>query len=842
MTVTGQSTPPLANSLSRAIIGLAAAMSLLTLVAMPVVGTAFAFRQTQPLIQLPWVLPVAAAFMILSSLVISTLLAGRYLSMGGSWVLWSGAVFLAVAVLGAFYLLSWPGLVGDHGLIGHSANTSGWLFVMTFSTLTALLLSVNAPPKANVAAATRISSVYGVAAAIAALAGLGSVSFENALPVVVAGLNFTPLAQILDTLISALLAVGAVSAYRRHHESRDPILGYVSLFLLLVAFGVFFTVIGGKRYDAWWYGARAVWDLAYVMLLLALVRESYSLFIRQRDLTVERERLLATMRDQSQQLQAQNEVLQSQSEELQSRSAELRAQYQELHANRDELRESQAKLEVALESMTDAVFISDTDGRFVDFNEAFATFHKFKNKAECAKTLAEYPEFLELFTDTGELAPLDTWPVRRALRGETATNAEYALRRKGTGETWVGSYSFAPIRDQEGRIVGSVVVARDVTEQKRAEQALRESEERLRTMADAIPQLAWMAKPDGFIYWYNRRWYEYTGTTPEQMEGWGWQSVHDPEMLPAVLERWMGSIATGEPFDMDFPLKGADGRFRWFLTRVMPLKDRDGRVLSWFGTNTDVTARKEAEEERMRLLADAQQARAEAEDAVKARDEFMAVAAHELKTPVTSLQGYAQVMVRQFEKTGSFDPARLARSLRTLDAQSKRLARLAEQLLNLSRLEAGKLKLSQEDTDLTALARGVVSVVQHSHPGRAIELRDQPVAHVSGDPLRLEQVLTNLLDNAIKFSNYDSVIEVEVYPAADGWVEIAVRDRGIGIPDGADELIFERFHQAHPTLQAGGMGIGLFVSRQIVEMHGGSLSLQRPPDGGARFVLRLPCR
>lgn len=138
-----------------------------------------------------------------------------------------------------------------------------------------------------------------------------------------------------------------------------------------------------------------------------------------------------------------------------------------------DLQQIGAKLEAALASMTDAVFISDTEGRFIHVNEAFATFHRFRNKAECAKTLDEYPLVFDLYLADGTLVPLEQWPVSRALRGETVVEAEYSLRRNDTGETWEGSYNFAPIRDPDGTIVGSVVTARDITERKRTEEALK---------------------------------------------------------------------------------------------------------------------------------------------------------------------------------------------------------------------------------------------------------------------------------------------------------------------------------------------------------------------------------
>ena len=171
------------------------------------------------------------------------------------------------------------------------------------------------------------------------------------------------------------------------------------------------------------------------------------------------------------------------------------------------------------------------------------------------------------------------------------------VRVKSNGERVYVSLTISPIRDAEGRIIGASKIARDITRQKEAEEQLRESEERFVQLGNAISQLAWMAQPDGHIDWYNDRWYEYTGTTFQEMEGWGWKSVHAPEVLPEVVENWQKALESGEPFEMVFPLKGADGVFRPFLTRIIPFRDRDGRIIRWFGTNTDISGVKRTEEE-----------------------------------------------------------------------------------------------------------------------------------------------------------------------------------------------------------------------------------------------------
>jgi PAS domain S-box-containing protein len=191
--------------------------------------------------------------------------------------------------------------------------------------------------------------------------------------------------------------------------------------------------------------------------------------------------------------------------------------------------------------------------------------------------------------------------LRRCMNERTVQEGEWAFQFPDGATRWFDVRS-QPVRE------GILVLSTDITERRQAEQKVRESEERFRTMADSIPQLAWVAHGDGFIHWYNQRWYDYTGTTAEQMEGWGWQSVHDPAILPQVMTEWSAAIAAGEAFEMEFPLRATDGQFRRFLTRAVPIKDAAGHVVQWFGTNTDVDEMKRAEqtlrlsEERYRSL------------------------------------------------------------------------------------------------------------------------------------------------------------------------------------------------------------------------------------------------
>ncbi len=180
--------------------------------------------------------------------------------------------------------------------------------------------------------------------------------------------------------------------------------------------------------------------------------------------------------------------------------------------------------------------------------------------------------------------------VKRAFGQRQDVNVECRLELPGQPLRWisvVGRIDYAGDEDERA-VLGMTGVVQDISARKSAEDTLRQSEEVLRALANSIPQLAWMAQADGAIVWFNERWYDYTGTVAGQVEGWGWQSTLDPEVLPAMLQRWNDSIRTGQPFDMEYPIRGADGQYRWFLTRVNAVRDRLGHVVRWFGTSTDV--------------------------------------------------------------------------------------------------------------------------------------------------------------------------------------------------------------------------------------------------------------
>ena len=428
---------------------------------------------------------------------------------------------------------------------------------------------------------------------------------------------------------------------------------------------------------------------------------------------------------------------------------------------------------------------------------------------------------------------------------------------------------YAPLRDADGAVIGIIAHGADVTEQVRARQsaeaaaaqlaerieeadaltieleesneqlhdanveleeaaeALARSENQFRTLANLIPTLAWMANPSGWIFWYNNRWYEYTGTSPEEMEGWGWQSVHDPAILPDVMERWTNSIATGETFEMEFPLRSVTGEFRWFITRVAPVKDSAGAVTRWFGTNTDVQAQHEATEA--------------AHAANKAKSDFLAAISHETRQPINATLSFLQLFeMGMYGET----TAEQKNAIDRIRRNQEQLLSVITDILSFARLEAGRLEMDAEPVPAAAIVSDLPALVEPfiaaKHIAFSIDCADESAVAL-GDREKILQILTNLVTNAVRATPSGGRITVHCTSAED-CVEFSVEDTGVGIPPDKVDHIFSPFVQLGRALNhpREGVGLGLAISRDFAEAMGGSLTATSILGEGSTFTLRLP--
>jgi PAS domain S-box-containing protein len=513
---------------------------------------------------------------------------------------------------------------------------------------------------------------------------------------------------------------------------------------------------------------------------------------------------------------------------------------------------------------------------------------------------------------------------------------------------------------------GGAVSERDIWTHKRDAEAIRNSEERFRTLANAIPQLCWMANPDGGIFWFNQRWYDFTGTTPQEMDGWGWQSVHDPKALPVVLEGWKKLIAGGQPFEMDFPLRAADGTFHPFLTRVMPVRHQTGKVVRWFGTNTDITAqrrtedalrenqerlrvaqqvawvgtfewnlqtgvnrwtpeleamyglppggfagapnswqelmcpedrdqavrhmqeametgsfeaewrvirpdgttrwlfgrawvfkdetgkplrmvganidvteRKHAELEVLRINAElelrVEQRTLQLEAANRELEAFAYSVSHDLRAPLRGIDGWSLALLEDY---GALLDDGARQYLNRVRAETQRMGNLIDDMLQLSRVNRGEMKL--HPVDLTAMATRIAGRLRDAQPERSMEFVIEPELAAFGDGRLIEIALTNLFSNAVKFTGERDKAFIEFGRLEkEGEMAFYVRDNGAGFDMAYAGKLFGAFQRLHKVSEFPGTGVGLATVQRVVRRHGGRVWAVASVNHGATFCFTL---
>ena len=378
---------------------------------------------------------------------------------------------------------------------------------------------------------------------------------------------------------------------------------------------------------------------------------------------------------------------------------------------------------------------------------------------------------------------------------------------------------------------GFIVQDRDAMEVK--ERFPRELEV-LRQLADALPQLVWIARPDGRHLYYNRRWYEYTGMAIEQGTDEKWDNLFHPDDLDRANTKWAEALATGEPYNIEFRFRRAsDGEYRWFLGRALAHRSAEGHITNWFGTCTDIHEQKLVE------LA-LRSARDEMRDENLRKDQFLATISHELRTPLNAIVGWTRLMQEDLlspdERTEAVDSI-----MRNAEAQ----AHLIEDVLDITRIINQKLHLEKQVRVLSELVIDAVNAVRPSAEAKEIALSvatDAAGLLVRADARRMQQVLLNLLTNAVKFTGKRGRISVRI-AARDEKAAVEITDTGKGISAELIPHIFERFRQgdSSSTRQHGGLGLGLAIAQQLVVMHSGRIEVESPGEGlGSRFTVLLP--
>jgi len=401
-------------------------------------------------------------------------------------------------------------------------------------------------------------------------------------------------------------------------------------------------------------------------------------------------------------------------------------------------------------------------------------------------------------------------------------------------------FMLAPAFDDEGTVTHLIPSGVDISSRKAAEERANyllaqamESSARFQTLADNIAQFAWMAEPDGRIIWYNKRWFDYTGTTFEEMAGWGWTKVHHPAHVERVVSRVKQAFSTGDDSWEDvFPLRRYDGQYRWFLTRMIAIRDEYGQVVRWFGTNTDITQQKEIEEQLKR-------AREAAEVSNQAKSDFLANMSHEIRSPMTAILGFADLLKTKDEQDRQI--------VDTIRRNGHFLLELINDILDLSKIEAGKVDIDQTLFNPTQLLEDVCSLMSVRAAESGLELMSAyegpiPIT-IKSDPIRLRQILINLVGNALKFTDIGFVKIKMSFLSVTQQLRFDIIDTGIGISRQQLARLFRPFEQADASVvrKYGGSGLGLAISQRLAELLGGQIEAYSELGRGSTFSLLIDC-
>ncbi|MBM0741089.1 PAS domain S-box protein [Phormidium sp. CLA17] len=523
------------------------------------------------------------------------------------------------------------------------------------------------------------------------------------------------------------------------------------------------------------------------------------------------------------------------------------------------LRHSERRYRSLIEATSQIIWDTSAEGEFVSEQPGWSAFtgQTFDELKGWGWLNAIHPE------DRANTAQVWT----RAVTHQIVYEVEHRLQRHN-GVYRNMRVKAVPVFEEDGTLREWIGVHVDITKAKRdevnrnqAETALRQSEERYRYLVESIPQLVWTANTDGVLLDVNQRWLDFTGLSLAQVQTEGWQVIIHPEDIAQLSECWQSAQQSGDRYQAEGRMRRADGEYRWHLHQAVAGKDELGQVVKWFGTATDIEDQKQLDHERDQILQQEHHARAQAEHANRMKDEFLAVLSHELRTPLNPILGWAKLL-----RTGKVSADKYEAAFETIERNAKLQTQLIEDLLDISRILQGKLALSIYPVDLTFMITAARETVRLAADAKRITIHtvfEPNVGTVAGDTTRLQQVVWNLLSNAIKFTPEGGRIDIRLKQVKGekirshesrnrgetsrspltSYAQITIRDTGKGISSDFLPHVFDYFRQADgaTTRQFGGLGLGLAIVRQVVDLHGGKVFAESPGEGqGATFTVQLP--
>jgi PAS domain S-box-containing protein len=431
--------------------------------------------------------------------------------------------------------------------------------------------------------------------------------------------------------------------------------------------------------------------------------------------------------------------------------------------------------------------------------------------------------------------------VDRVFKGNRAIE-QVEISNKGASNgnhvrTW--HCGFYPVSDSDGmvRSVGAILI--DITQRIEVEELLRRSERQFRDLADNSPMMIWVCNPDVTAAWFNKPWLEFRNLSLDGAICEGCFGHVHPEDQPWVEETYREALEKGEPFSIEYRSLNGHGEYRWIHMKSNPIFGLDGKVINFLMSSIDVTDRITMEENLRVSLAGEREARSEAEETNRLRDEFLASLSHELRTPLTTMLGWTELMMRP-----SISPADMADGLQAIQKSSKLQLQLINDLLDMNRISVGKMQLEFDYIELFDIVQSTVEMFQSAAKEKNIDLSLKQVPKpliVRADPDRFIQVLSNLISNAIKFTPSGGRVEVSILDR-EGKAILEVSDTGIGIESEFLPHVFDRFRQADASKSRrhGGLGLGLAIAKQLVELHGGSIEAESDGQGkGTTFRITV---